>query len=144
MTPQEAETLQRLLRDSLESSLRPGERFRLEGEWAEGHLCLLVELSSPARDQVLRLESALALEKPADESIAQARGTLVEFLHAWLRAWLENERFPSPDLEWGTHAFNGHDILLRGTFRNEKLESLADQWLEAAERGEVPPNVEDV
>lgn len=139
LSDKDAAGIVELMRGALQAGMKPDERITLTGELVDEHLCFMFELATPKRDEVFKLECAVPIDKPDDKSLAAARGILTEFMHYSVGVWLTEGRIDPPNLDWKKQEYEGVEVLVRGSLVNEELERLADQWLEAAERGEEPP-----
>jgi len=134
-TDDERHEVERAMHKAFKGRLQPGEAIAVRAAVDAERLSVTVELADGDREDVTRFEAAFALDDDAP-ALADARATLVEFLHAFIDEWLRDGRWPRPHLDWKVYAFSGYDVHLRGESLNEKLEAMADALLAAGDATE--------
>lgn len=134
-TDAERSRIERTLARELNPRMRAGESLTVRASVDAESLSVVLELADGAREDVSRFEAAFALDDDAPP-LADARATLVEFLHAVVDEWLRDGRWPRPHLDWRVYTFNGYEVHLRGASLNEKLEAMADALLAGGDASE--------
>lgn len=135
---EERETVLDTLRRELQANFTPGERFTLGGYVRDEKLVVWTELADPHREGVHRFEAGHEVDDNSDWNVFDARAHAIEFLHAMWAEYLRDERYPRPHSQWKAYGFRGKDVFFRGDVKNEKLETMADEWLAKAEQGALP------
>ena len=140
LTTAQTEEMARTLASACEAYLEDDETFGVVGEVADDHLIVTFRLASGSGARVWTWEVAKRLE---GEGAAKASLTLLDFFFRVLEAWLQEDRWPNPHLDWKEYTWEGLTFSLRGEFRNEELDAMADAWLQRAEGGASAEAAED-
>lgn len=135
-TDEELRRIESAFRETFRSHMKRGEAFAAAGTLDERHLGLRIELANPDRSEVTHFELAFELVAVPDLPLVDARVKLTECAGAVWEEYLREDRWPPPHLDWREYTFDELPIQVRGAFRNELAESMADAWLAQAEGGD--------
>jgi hypothetical protein len=102
--------------------------FEVEGHLDGPALYLKVTLKTADRSFVYPIEARM-LYADQDMKMDQARDFLLDFIDAYLQEYLSGGEETYLTIDWSSYECDGIELQMRGQILNEKLEELADQWM---------------
>ncbi len=102
--------------------------FEVEGHVDGPALNLKVTLKTADRSFVYPIEARM-LYADQDMKMDQARDFLLDFIDAYLQEYLSGGEETYLTIDWSNYDCDGIELQMRGQILNEKLEELADQWM---------------
>lgn len=102
--------------------------FEVEGHLDGPALYLKVTLKTSDRSFVYPIEARM-LYADQDMKMDQARDFLLDFIDAYLQEYLSGGEETYLTIDWSSYECDGIELQMRGQILNEKLEELADQWM---------------
>lgn len=102
--------------------------FEVDGHLDGPTLYLKITLKSADRSYVYPIEGRMMFADQ-DMKLDQARDFLLDFMDAYLQEYLSGGEETYLTIDWSTYDCDGVELQLRGQIFNEKLEELADQWM---------------
>lgn len=112
--------------------LAPGERFELAGHMNHGEVWVRMRLTNPEETEVVEIESRVDLVSNDLDNPLAGKELLLDLLDEGFQDFFGEDRMWRPPLEWAPLDYKGHQVELRGSVRNLKLERMADELLAQA------------
>ena len=127
--PEQTKILQ-TFHEHFQLHLKSSENFSLRSVIDEEKVVIRLELADVKRDEVLTMECATDVESKNLTKLLLIRTQLVEFLYVMLDEYFRGDRWPRPNLDWKEYEHEDKIILFRGSVVAERLEQMADAFLE--------------
>ena len=102
--------------------------FEVEGHLDGPAVILKVTLKTADRSFVYPIEARM-LYADQDMKMDEARDFLLDFVDSYLQEYLSGGEETYLTIDWSNYDCDGVELQMRGQIYNEKLEELADQWI---------------